>query len=292
MAYNIDQFSKITGINKLLLRTWENRYSFLTPKRTETKIRIYSDELLILALNTKLLLDNGYKISKISKKNNEEIENLITEISTQKTAIESKVSIYINQFIKSGLKFDTSLFNKTFSDCSSKFSMIDLYKKIMLPTFSKIGLFWLSNKMNPAQEHFLSEMFKQKIYNQIDNIKNKEKKERWLLFLPPNEYHELGLLFTRFLLTYYGFDVIYLGANVPYSSLDQISKTQLIPNVLFFSVSNFSKKNIDITCNNLKNYFPKSNIYLVSNIDDKKNGNLRKINLIKDPDSFIKIISK
>ena len=292
MAYNIDQFSKITGINKLLLRTWENRYSFLTPKRTETKIRIYSDELLILALNTKLLLDNGYKISKISKKNNEEIENLITEISTQKTAIESKVSIYINQFIKSGLKFDTSLFNKTFSDCSSKFSMIDLYKKIMLPTFSKIGLFWLSNKMNPAQEHFLSEMFKQKIYNQIDNIKNKEKKERWLLFLPPNEYHELGLLFTRFLLTYYGFDVIYLGANVPYSSLDQISKTQLIPNILFFSVSNFSKKNIDITCNNLKNYFPKSNIYLVSNIDDKKNGNLRKINLIKDPDSFIKIISK
>ena len=292
MAYNIDQFSKITGINKLLLRTWENRYSFLTPKRTETKIRIYSDELLILALNTKLLLDNGYKISKISKKNNVEIENLITEISTQKTAIESKVSIYINQFIKSGLKFDTSLFNKTFSDCSSKFSMIDLYKKIMLPTFSKIGLFWLSNKMNPAQEHFLSEMFKQKIYNQIDNIKNKEKKERWLLFLPPNEYHELGLLFTRFLLTYYGFDVIYLGANVPYSSLDQISKSQLISNVLFFSVSNFSKKNIDITCNNLKNYFPKSNIYLVSNIDDKKNGNLTKINLIKNPDSFIKIISK
>ena len=292
MAYNIDQFSKITGINKLLLRTWENRYNFLTPKRTETKIRIYSDELLILALNTKLLLDNGYKISKISKKNNVEIENLITEISTQKTAIESKVSIYINQFIKSGLKFDTSLFNKTFSDCSSKFSMIDLYKKIMLPTFSKIGLFWLSNKMNPAQEHFLSEMFKQKIYNQIDNIKNKEKKERWLLFLPPNEYHELGLLFTRFLLTYYGFDVIYLGANVPYSSLDQISKTQLIPNILFFSVSNFSKKNIDITCNNLKNYFPKSNIYLVSNIDDKKNGNLRKINLINDPDSFIKRISK
>ena len=292
MAYNIDQFSKITGINKLLLRTWENRYSFLTPKRTETKIRIYSDELLILALNTKLLLDNGYKISKISKKNNEEIENLITEISTHKTTIESKVSIYINQFIKSGLKFDTSLFNKTFSDCSSKFSMIDLYKKIMLPTFSKIGLFWLSNKMNPAQEHFLSEMFKQKIYNQIDNIKNKGKKERWLLFLPPNEYHELGLLFTRFLLTYYGFDVIYLGANVPYSSLDQISKSQLISNVLFFSVSNFSKKNIDITCNNLKNYFPKSNIYLVSNIDDKKNGNLTKINLIKNPDSFIKIISK
>ena len=62
MSYNIDQFSKITGINKLLLRTWENRYNFLTPQRTNTKIRIYSDELLIQGLNAKILLENGYKI--------------------------------------------------------------------------------------------------------------------------------------------------------------------------------------------------------------------------------------
>ena len=55
MSYSIDQFSKITGINKLLLRTWENRYNFLTAERTESKIRSYSDELLIKAFKCKII---------------------------------------------------------------------------------------------------------------------------------------------------------------------------------------------------------------------------------------------
>ena len=73
-SYNIDQFSKITNIPKLNLRTWENRYSYLVPLRTKTNIRVYSDDLLVRGINTKLLLENGYKISKVSKMNDQEIQ--------------------------------------------------------------------------------------------------------------------------------------------------------------------------------------------------------------------------
>ena len=73
-SYNIDQFSKITNIPKLNLRTWENRYSYLIPLRTETNIRVYSDELLVRGINTKLLLENGYKISKVSKMNDQDVQ--------------------------------------------------------------------------------------------------------------------------------------------------------------------------------------------------------------------------
>jgi len=289
MSYNIDQFSKITGINKLLLRTWENRYKFLSPQRTKTKIRVYSDELLIQGLNTKILLENGYKISVISKKNNKEIENIIIKLHEGESV--SRNDYLINQFIKSALKYSTTLFNKTFNECISNFSMISLYEKIMLPTFSKVGLFWLSNQINPAQEHFLSEMFKQKIYSQIDGIKKNPGKNTWILFLPPNEYHEIGLLFARFVLLHHGYDVIYLGANVPLSSLTQVSKTKIIDNILFFSVSNFSKKNIDSTISFLSKEFKKSNIYLASKTNFDKSS-IRKINHIKDLNNFIQIISK
>ena len=61
--YTIDQFSKITGLNKLVIRTWENRYNFLKAERTKTNIRTYSDKLLVQGLNANLLLKNGYKIS-------------------------------------------------------------------------------------------------------------------------------------------------------------------------------------------------------------------------------------
>lgn len=288
MSYSIDQFSKITGINKLLLRTWENRYDFLKAKRTESKIRSYSDDLLIKALNAKLLIDNGHKISLISKKSDTEIEDLLSKLIQQ----ENKTSFNeycINNFIKSALKFDTDIFNKTFSEASKKYNTLNFYKKIMLPTFSKIGLFWLTNKMNPAQEHFLSEMFKQKIYKQIDeeSTYKSSNSKTWLLFLPQQEHHEMGLLFTRYLLHNKGFNVVYLGANVPLPALDEVSKNIKIDYTLFFVISNFAKLNISETVKSVNKYFLKSKNYVVSNQKLDKDMN---INSIQNVDEFLDLI--
>jgi methanogenic corrinoid protein MtbC1 len=292
MSYSIDQFSKITGINKLLLRTWENRYNFLAAERTESKIRSYSDELLIKALNAKLLVDNGHKISVISKKNDSEIELLLSELVFKKN--KSSFNEYcVNNFIKSALKFDTDTFNKTYSEASKKYTTIEFYKNIMLPTFSKIGLFWLTNKMNPAQEHFLSEMFKQKMYKQIDEestYKNKKSKT-WLLFLPPNEHHEMGLLFTRYLLTNYGYNVVYLGSNVPLPALNEIAKCTKIDFTLFFVISNFSKLNITKTTEAVNKYFSNCKNFVVANQTlDEKTMKKFKMNTIDSVDSFIKML--
>jgi len=288
MSYNIDQFSKITGINKLLLRTWENRYNFLKAARTESKIRTYSDDLLIQALNAKLLIDNGYKISLISRKSDIEIEDLLSQL-IKKDSKNSANKYYINNFIKSALKFDADQFNKTYNEASKKHSVIDFYKKIMLPTFSKIGLFWLTNKMNPAQEHFLSEMFKQKIYKQIDvesSYKNNNSKT-WLLFLPQKEHHEMGLLFTRYLLLNKGYNVIYLGANVPLLSLSEIAKNTKVDNTLFFVVSNFAKLNILETSKVVHKYFSNCKNYVVSN---EKLESSVKIKSIQSVDEFLELI--
>jgi len=288
MSYSIDQFSKITGINKLLLRTWENRYDFLKAKRTKSKIRLYSDDLLVKALNAKLLIDNGHKISAISKKSDFEIEGLLSQLIQQEN--QNSFNEYcINNFIKSALKFDSNIFNQTYSEAFKKYNTIDFYKKIMLPTFSKIGLFWLTNKINPAQEHFLSEMFKQKIYKQIDEestYKN-NKAKTWLLFLPQKEHHEMGLLFTRYLLHNKGYNVVYLGANVPLPALNEISKNTKIDNTLFFVVSNFAKLNISETAKSVNKYFPKSKNYVVSN---QKLEEKIKIQTIQSVDEFLDLI--
>ena len=288
MSYSIDQFSKITGINKLLLRTWENRYDFLKAKRTKSKIRFYSDDLLVKALNAKLLIDNGHKISSISKKSDFEIEDLLSQLIQQENK-NSFNEYCINNFIKSALKFDSNIFNQTYSEAFKKYNTIDFYKKIMLPTFSKIGLFWLTNKINPAQEHFLSEMFKQKIYKQIDEestYKN-NKAKTWLLFLPQKEHHEMGLLFTRYLLHNKGYNVVYLGANVPLPALHEISKNTKIDNTLFFVVSNFAKLNISETARSVNKYFPKSKNYVVSN---QKLEEKIKIKTIHSVDEFLDLI--
>ena len=291
MSYNIDQFSKITGINKLLLRTWENRYEFLKAPRSKTKIRIYSDELLIQALNTKLLINNGYKISYISHQNQEKIQKLVHDVK-QRADSNVKEHIYIKNLIESGIKYNNVLFHETYNEGVDNLGIIGFYKKVMLPTFSKIGLFWLTNRMNPGQEHFLSELFKQKIMSAIDYEEMLHKKAKtWLLFLPPNEYHEIGLLFSKLLLQKHSFNVIYLGANVPLNCVSEITKKKKIDNILYFSISNLSKNDLQQTIQRLNTDCNKIPQKIVTNYEDKTILN-KNTQIINNLDSLMSIINK
>ena len=289
MSYNIDQFSKITGINKLLLRTWENRYEFLKAPRSKTKIRMYSDELLIKALNTKILINNGYKISYISTQNDVSIKKMVEKIKNEAN-IDEKEPIYINKLIESGIKYNEKLFNETYDDGVGSLGIINFYQKVILPTFAKIGLFWLTNRMNPGQEHFLSELFKQKIIATIDREEIAQKKTKtWLLFLPPEEYHEIGLIFSKLLLLRHGFKVIYLGANVPLYCVSEITKKKTIDNILYFSISNLSKKNLKSTVDYLNNDCKQIPQKIVTNLNNSQIEH-KNVKIINDLQSFLDII--
>jgi len=289
--YSIDQFSSITGITKFVLRTWENRYDYLKANRSETNIRIYTDEMIVRALNTNYLLENGYKISKISKISEIELIKIICEIKINKN--EADEDYYINQIIISALDFDSSRFNKIFEEGVLDFGLINFYKSIILKTLNRIGILWLTNRVNPSQEHFLSEKVKQKLIVSTELYNNKKMKQTWLLFLPENEYHEIGLLFARFLLISSGFNVIYLGSNLPYESLKQVNLKLKIDNTLMFSISNASKISIKSAIDFLDSNFQSSNNYIVSpEASLIKNVNGSRINLLSDVDSLVNIITE
>jgi DNA-binding transcriptional MerR regulator len=290
--YSIDQFSNITGITKFVLRTWENRYAYLKANRSETNIRIYTDDMIVRALNTNYLLAAGYKISKISKISEIELIKIVDEIKVKQ--IEGKENYYINQIIISALEFSTSKFNKVFEEGILDFGILDFYEKVILTTLNRIGILWLTNKIGPSQEHFLSENIKQKLIVSSDIYLNQEnKKQTWLLFLPEREFHEIGLLFARFLLVKNGFNVIYLGSNLPYESLNQVHKKLKIDNTLMFSVSNSSIININSTIEYLESNFQSTKNYIVSKeITTKMISEKSNINILNDVNSFINIISK
>ena len=290
--YSIDQFSSITGITKFVLRTWENRYAYLKANRSETNIRIYNDELIVRALNTNYLLEAGYKISKISKISEIELIKIVDEVKVNQ--IEGKENYYINQIIISTLEFSTSKFNKVFEEGVLEFGILDFYKKVILATLNRIGILWLTNKIGPSQEHFLSENIKQKLIVASDIYLNQENtKQTWLLFLPEKEFHEIGLLFSRFILVKNGFNVIYLGSNLPHESLNQVNEKIKIDNTLMFSVSNSSLININSTIEYLESNFYSANNYIVSKeITTKMISEKSNINILNDVNSFINIISK
>ena len=125
--YTIEQFSQITGLNKILIRTWENRYNFVEPIRTETNIRYYTDDMLTKGIKYSILVENGHKISKLIKAEEKEINLLIDNILNETKDENTKNKIYISKFVQSAIYFDQKLFDHTYKKCVKEIGLIEFY---------------------------------------------------------------------------------------------------------------------------------------------------------------------
>jgi DNA-binding transcriptional MerR regulator len=220
--FTIKDLENISGIKAHTIRIWEKRYNLLQPKRTETNIRYYSNENLLKLLNIVLLNNNNFKISKIAKMSDEELIVHSREIAFT-VAINDQA---INSFKLSMFQFDKVLFNNTFNKLLEKKTFREIFKDVFIPFLSHIGLLWQTDTLLPAHEHFISNLIAQKIQSNTEkleyNIQNSNKS--YVLFLPENEIHELGLLYLNYELVLRGNHTIYLGQSLPLDNLDYFFK--------------------------------------------------------------------
>jgi DNA-binding transcriptional MerR regulator len=220
-SYSINVVEQLTGIKAHTLRIWEKRYRSLIPHRTATNIRYYDGGQLKRLLNVHTLLDRGYKISKLMNLSDDEIHKTIASDDTAGTEGTAHIG-HINDLISAMLSFDEFQFDKVLSMAALRLGTGDTVLKIVYPFLRRVGVLWITNGATPAHEHFVSNIIKRKLLAAVDSIPlplNATKKI--LLFLPPNEWHELGLVFCDFIIRNAGIETIYLGQNVPYNCLDE-----------------------------------------------------------------------
>ena len=286
--YTIDQFSQITGLNKILIRTWENRYGFINPRRTCTNIRYYDDMMVTKGIKFSLLVDNGYKISKVINLSDKELSLAVEKTLKLSKDLDVKISIYISKFIESSILFDQILFEETYESCIKDLGFKRFYEDVLMRTMNKVGILWLNSKMNPANEHFLSENIRIKLCHEIDKCDYKIKgKNRWILFLPEEEFHDIGLLYTYLSIKMKGHDVIYLGQNVPRESLLSIDNKD--KNILSFLISNKPDDFYNRLTKFLSDNFSRSKIFIVSNHKQELN-NCKNLKNTSDLREFIEKI--
>ncbi len=151
--YSIDDFSKITGLNKILIRTWENRYSFVKPHRTSTNIRYYDDKMIVKALRYSTLVNAGFKISVLNKLSAEQIDDLINNQLENKNQT-NKFSLYISQILESSISFNQLLFHNTYEKCIKDIGIIECYKHVLLVALNRIGILWMNDEISPHSRTF------------------------------------------------------------------------------------------------------------------------------------------
>lgn len=220
--FSIKDLENLSGIKAHTIRIWEKRYNALEPMRTDSNIRYYDITNLQKLLNIVLLHDYGYKISKISKLSEKEIPELVKQITTDKTAKNHA----INSFKMAMMNFDQSLFFKTYDNLLSEKTFREVFYEVFIPLMNEIGLLWQTNTISPSHEHFITNLFKQKIQVNTEKVQILEpiKDDRvFVLFLPLNEIHEIGLMYLNYEVLLQGYRCIYLGENIPIDSLKDIS---------------------------------------------------------------------
>jgi len=264
-TYKISDLENFSGIKAHTIRIWEQRYNILEPLRTETNIRLYDDEQLKKLLNVVVLINSGNKISAISKLEQVEIANRIASLNNVGNR-EAKEAILINQMISAGLSFDEQLFEKAFTNSVLNFGLTDAYKKVFYPMINKVGFLWATAQLNPPEEHFISNLIRQKIYAAIDALPvATNSTEKWLLFLPEKETHELGLLIANYILRSNNKEVCYLGASVAKENLIEVAKKVHPTHFLSFVVKGNQKDQAQTLLDHLARKLNSPSIYICCN---------------------------
>jgi DNA-binding transcriptional MerR regulator len=219
-TYSIKDLEQLSGIKAHTLRIWEQRYNLLSPKRTDTNIRFYDDDDLKLILNVAMLNDNGFKISKIASMVEEDIRKEVVKLTERSLTYDDQ----IHALTISMIEIDEERFDKVLRGNIQKLGFEQTMLNVIYPFISKIGVLWQTGAINPAQEHFMSNLIRQKLIVAIDGQSSKSDGKKFLLFLPEGELHEISLLFATYLIKSKGHKVIYLGQNTPNEDLDSVYK--------------------------------------------------------------------
>ncbi|PLX22678.1 MAG: helix-turn-helix-type transcriptional regulator [Marinilabiliales bacterium] len=280
-SYSIKELENLSGIKAHTIRIWEKRYGIIKPARTDTNIRFYCDDDLKRLLNIAILNRHGMRISDISKLSDPEMSEKVINVSSDSSNAESS----IENLIIAMVEMDEYKFDRILSRYIMHEGFENTVIRVIFPFFQKIGLLWQTGSINPAHEHFVSNLFKQKLMVAIDNIVVPEHQsvKKFILFLPEGEYHDLALLFYNYLIKKSGKLVYYLGSSVPFNDVLETSK-MVEADYLFTSLtSSLNKDDLVDYLANLSEKFPFQKIFVT--------GLLVKENILRFPSNVEKVSS-
>jgi DNA-binding transcriptional MerR regulator len=221
--FSISDLEQLSGIKAHTIRIWEQRYGILRPVRTATNIRTYCDDDLRRLLNVATLCSQGHRISKIAQLSEEELGQAVISCN-------EGIHDYcqqVNSLLAAMLEMNEPQLSYLLNQASKNLGFELAVMHVIYPFLQRIGVMWQAGSVNPAQEHLVTNLVRQKMMAATDTLPPVQATaaHRWVLFLPEGEMHELALLFMNYALRARGHHVLYLGQNLPIKELQAVCDT-------------------------------------------------------------------
>ncbi|TAM96892.1 MAG: MerR family transcriptional regulator [Chitinophagaceae bacterium] len=268
-VFTIKDLENLSGIKAHTIRMWEQRYDFLKPQRTESNIRYYDGQELKRILNVALLNKFGFRISNISRMSEDERQEKLLEL-TQSLACEER---FVSELITAMMEMEVKRFEEILDNYILSKGLNKAVQHVIFPFLEKMGLLWTTNHVNPAQEHLVTNIVRQKLIVAIESAYSRvEKKITFLLFLPEGEFHELSLLYVYYILKSKGIPALYLGANISLTDAAAVCKRKKVDYVYLHLTSVTNSFHVNKFLKDLNNQFTPLPVILSGPVMHKLNG--------------------
>lgn len=290
--FTIKDIENLCGIKAHTLRIWEERYKFFIPKRKESRHRTYDSEDLKELLRISFLYHNGYKISRIAQLSPAQIQQEVASIKPQSCNYE----IFIHQLIEASILLDKENFEQVLNGLLLRIGLEKCILHVFYPFLQRIGLLWMTNHVIPAQEHFSSNIIRQKIICGIDGLEEtKNRKYNIVVFSTIGELHEIPLLFVNYLLRKQGLRTTYFGINVSVETLIYYAQHHTVSHFYSHLITKIASLETDEYISSLCRNFPDKQIIIsgpACNGVQKKFPNLLHLKSFDEVGIFIQSLSE
>jgi len=228
--FNLSAVIHETGIKPDTLRAWERRYGLPMPERTEGGHRLYSRQDIETIKWLMAQREQGLGISKAVQlwrelqAAAEESHTAVRPSLTSEAHDEQsdRIAKARDAWFDACMNFDERAAQTALAEAFAVFSVETVCLEVLLPAIVKLGGGWYSGDVTVQQEHFTVSLAVRQVESLIAAAPPPTKPGRILAVCPPREEHVFTLLLVTLILRRAGYDVVYLGANVP---IEQIVET-------------------------------------------------------------------
>lgn len=289
--FSISDLENIIEIKAHTIRIWEKRYNLLNPERDKNGVRIYSLKTFLKMLNVKFLLNRGYKISKVASLSEDDLFSTVREQVNK--SVDSEY--FQSRLYMAMMSFDASLFEEIYREMTKHYLFKEIVYYVFFSFLKSVGMLWHTDTIQPAHEHFITQLIRQKILintEKIDNSVQSIKDTTFVLFLPIGELHDVKLLMLNYELRIKGYNVIYLGDNIDLNSVKTIFSG--FKNVHFVTILTLGKSKayldsfIQQSNEILEQYAPSHKLSIITNWSTEEIEDTNNIIIFNDFETFLK----
>lgn len=225
--YTIKKVSEITGIPTVTIRAWENRYHMIAPLRSEGGHRLYTPkDIATLKWLKEQMETKNIKVSEAVRLLKSQSESLIAE--NNRDSQTQTFEALNDQLYRTLADLNSVQANKMIDMAFAMYGYEEVFHKVLTPVLYRMGSGWESGEITVAQEHFSTEVIMQRFTQFFRVLPTDHQLPKVLAFCPEEENHHIGLMLFSLFLKKKGIDVIYLGANTPYTGLIELIKSKNI----------------------------------------------------------------